>query len=153
MLEKIVIALAAAREWEKAQEIAERIEGSYEKTEAFCEIAAQSLLMEQAEQALNFLEAAEKAANQIEEPWQKAELLNRIAQSLFRANIRDKAEKVWEQAISAAQHGEENADVQRIVDSSSVLWEIAETLDRVGRTEKALEVARAIKSIGKREKQ
>jgi len=152
ILEKVVIALARAGEWDKAQEMAGYMKEPYEKAEGLNEIASQLISQANFEQSLIILHEAELIATQASEPWRQAELLSRIAQSLLLAKAPDKADKVWERAISIAQIGESSVDLQGSVDCSSVLAEIAEALALGGNTGKALEVAKAIKSPGKRDR-
>jgi len=150
-LQKTALGLAAAGQWKKAQEVVGYIQEPYERAESLCKIADHLILIGDFQQSLSILDEAEKAAGQTAEIWQKPDLLNRIARSLIAAKAYDMADKVWGQAISAARVGENSASIQDSVDCSGVLREIAENLALVGKTEKALEIARAIKSLGKRD--
>jgi hypothetical protein len=81
--------------------------------------------------------------------WQKAAVLCHIALNLGRAGELDQAKRVWDDAVSLAQQGEANEHTQDSIDSSSVLWEIAEAMATVGEYQRADHVARAISNPGK----
>ncbi len=84
--------------------------------------------------------------------WQKAELLHKVAKSLYEIKAIYRAEEVWQQAISVAQINENSENVQDSLDSSSVLAEIAETYGSNGKIDFAVNLARQIKNVGKRER-
>ncbi|MEP7338346.1 MAG: hypothetical protein ABI977_11480 [Acidobacteriota bacterium] len=96
--------------------------------------------------------AAEQFAHSVEAGWQRGESLGEVARALASAGESDQACRVWEEAIATARKGEDEGDVQDSMDSSSVLWEIAEDLALVGEQERANEVANAIKNDWKRQK-
>ena len=82
--------------------------------------------------------------------WQKALALARIAQALSSFGEADQARRVWTDATAIARLGEASASRQDSVDSSSVLWEIAEGLAGAGELAAATAVARAIRTEGLR---
>lgn len=151
MLEKIAIVLARSGKYDKSRELLDKVDGAYERSEGFIEIAAILAMSSQARDAFIALKEAEEPANQAPAAWQRAELLNRIARDAFSLGEREESIRILKQAISIAQHGEESESVQDSLDSSSVLWDISQTLAQIGEREKAFEVANSIKSQGKRE--
>jgi len=84
--------------------------------------------------------------------WQKALALARIAQALWSFGEADQARRVWTDATAIARLGEESTSRQDNVDSSSVLWEIAEGLAVAGEFAAATAVAQAIQTEGLRDK-
>ena len=139
--------------WQKAYGAAQLMSESYEKSQAFQEVAGYLASIGHLEKAFSIFAEAEKAstAGSLAE-WQKAELLHNIAKSLRRTKAVFKADEVWEKAITAAQKGEESPSSQDSYDSSGVLAEIAEYFATEERIEEALSVAQKIKNIGKKEK-
>lgn len=143
-------ALASAEQVGTAMRAAKAIAADFEKATALYEISARLASTNQRDEALSVLHEAEKVVDGVNEPWQKAELLSQIAQLLTEQGVQERARLVWDQAISVARIGENSSDIQRSVDSSSVLREISERLALLGEEEKAREVAQSIKSSGKR---
>lgn len=139
--------------WQKAYGAAQLMSESYEKSQALREVADYLSLIGHLEKAFSIFAEAEKAAvaESLAE-WQKAELLHGIAKSLRRTNAIFKADEVWEKAIAAAQHGEKSSSSQDSEDSSSVLAEIAEYLASEKQIEKAINIARKIKSVDRKER-
>ena len=97
-------------------------------------------------------QAAEQFACSVSAGWERGESLGEVARALVAAGELDQARRVREEAIKTAREGEINGDVQDSLDSSSVLWEIAEDLALIGELEGANEVADAIKNNWKRER-
>jgi len=144
-------ALASARQLGTARNAAMAIAADYEKASALYEISVRLASDNHRDEGLSVLYEAEQVVENVSEPWQKAELLCQIAQLLTGLEVPEHARLVWDQAISVAQLGENSADIQRSVDSASVLREISEKLALLGEEEKAKGVAQSIKSPGKRD--
>lgn len=139
--------------WQKAYGAAQLMSDGYEKSQALQEIADYLVSVGHLEKALLIFTEAEKVSDaEILADWQKAELLHNIAKSLRRAKAFFRADEVWEKAIAAARNGEKSPSSQDSEDSSSVLAEIAEYLASKEKIEKALSIARKIKSIHRKEK-
>ena len=105
----------------------------------------------------NFLNAAdyqsaESFALSVEGKWQRAESLAQVARELASVGQLNEARRVWGDAISVAQAGEDSWSQQDSLDSSSVLWEIAEDMALAGELENAQRVARGIKNEHKRQR-
>lgn len=146
-------ALAVAGQLDEAQSLAREIESSYDKANAFREIAIELLNADKRFEAVKFLFDAEEAAQgDVAWVWQRAEALSRIAGGFAGADQHLDAQRVWDMAIAVARSGEQEQDIQESVDCSSVLWEIAEALAGSGEFAKAEDVAKAIKNSGKRDK-
>jgi hypothetical protein len=96
-------------------------------------------------------QAAEQFAYSVSAGWQRGESLGEVARALIAAGELDQARRVWEEAIATARKGENDGDAQDSMDSSSVLWEIAEDIALAGEQERAKEVANAIKNEWKRD--
>lgn len=138
--------------WQKAYGTAQLMSESYEKSDALRSVAEYLASIGHLEKAFDVFDEAENAAlteNLAE--WQQAELLHKIAKSLYQIKAFYKAVEVWEKAIVIAQKGEDS-NPQDSIDSSSVLMEIAENFAAEERIEKALSIAQNIKSIGKKER-
>ena len=138
--------------WQKAYGTAQLMSETYEKAEALRSVADYAASAGHLEKAFSVYDEAEKAAlteNLAE--WQQAELLHRTAQSLRRIGAIHKADEIWRKAVSVAQKGE-NSNSQNGSDSSSVLAEIAEHFAAEKQIERALEIARNIKNVGKKER-
>lgn len=144
-------ALATAAQWGAARNAATAIAGAFEKATALYEISVRLASANQRDESLRVLSEAERVLNKVDEPWQKAELLTQIAQLLTEVEVPERAQLVWDQAISVAQLGENSGDVQRSVDCSSVLREISEKLALLGEVDRAKNVATSIRSPGKRD--
>ena len=86
------------------------------------------------------------------EAWQKAESLAQTARKLSSEGQRDEAKRIWAEAVETARKGEDSLSLQDSIDSSSVLWEIAEDMVSAGEFEIAGEIARVIKNERKRQK-
>jgi DNA-binding transcriptional MerR regulator len=65
---------------------------------------------------------------------------------------RENAERLRDLALSEARAGELSENPQDSIDSSSVLWELAEDLALAGRVGPAQEVAGSIRNLGKRQR-
>lgn len=88
---------------------------------------------------------SELELNSLEE-WQKAELLVKSARNLFLEGRTKEAQTILSEAVEIARQGENSSSEQSSIDSSSLLWEIAEELAFTGEFEKAQEVAFNIKN-------
>src|ERR1041384_872224 len=86
-------------------------------------------------------EAAEHFASSVEEDWQRAESLAQVARTLVSIGKLEDARRIWEKAIITAQVGENSPSSQDSMDSSSVLWEIAEDIALAGDMERARKIA------------
>ncbi len=93
---------------------------------------------------------AERFAQSVEELWQRAESLTRLARALAAAGLQPEAKRVRSAAVAVAQEGELSHNPQDSIDSSSVLWELAVDIARSGESELANNVARQIRNTGKR---
>ena len=96
--------------------------------------------------------SAESFVNSIEELWQKAESLGRLARAYVASGQINQAKRLWEAAIAVARVGEGSQSPQDSIDSSSVLWEIAEDMASAGELQAAVDVASEIKNTGKRQR-
>ena len=97
-------------------------------------------------------QSAESFAHSIEDEWQKAESLAQIARAMSSAGRLNEARRVWREAIAVAQTGENSQSLQDSLDSSSVLWEIAEDMALAGDIDDARNVAANIKNEHKRQR-
>lgn len=148
---EVTKALAAASQLATARNAAVAITGPFEKATALYEISKRLATANQRDESLSVLSEAEQVLDRVDEPWQKAELLGQIAQLLEELEVPERAQLVWNRAISVAQLGEKSSDIQRSVDCSSVLREISEKLALLGEQEKAGDVAKSIRNAGKRD--
>ena len=139
--------------WQKAYGAAQLMSENYEKSQAFQEVADYLASIGDLEKAFLIFAEAEKAAT-VESlaDWQKAELLHNIAKSLRQTRAFFRADEVLEKSVAAANRGENSSSSQDSEDSSSVLAEIAEHLAAEEKIEKALSIARSIKSVARRER-
>ena len=85
------------------------------------------------------------------EAWQRAESIARRARELVREGRLEAARSLWIEAVELARKGEKSSGPQDSLDSSSVLWEIAEDMASAGEFEAAGEIAAAIKNERKRQ--
>ncbi|HSK72722.1 MAG TPA: hypothetical protein VK892_13560 [Pyrinomonadaceae bacterium] len=140
-------------DWQKAFGIAQLMSENYEKSESLREIANYLASIGHLEKAFYVFAEAEKASiSENLSAWQKAELLHKIAKSLWKVKSYYRADEVWQKAIEIARDGEESESLQNSLDSSSVLAEIAENFASEDRIERAFSLAQNIKNIGKRER-
>lgn len=99
---------------------------------------------------------AEQLVNQNEgdwgRHWQRAELLDKLAQAVERYGDTTRATGIWNRAIELARLGEGAQSPQDSADASSVLGQIAEHLAKTGARSRALEIAGSIRNSGKRER-
>jgi tetratricopeptide (TPR) repeat protein len=138
--------------WQKAYGTAQMMTDGFEKSEALQTVAGYLAANGHFEKAFAVFDEAETVSlSENLAEWQQAELLHKIAKSLRGLKAFFKADEVWEKAVSAAQKGE-NSNRQDSLDASSVLAEIAEFFASDERIEKALDIARNIKNIGKKER-
>jgi hypothetical protein len=98
------------------------------------------------------LRGAEAFARTVEEEWQKAESLARVAKFLASVDKLSEAQRIWADAITTAKAGENSESPQDSHDSSSVLWEIAEDVALAGDVEVANKIAVAIRHDRKRQR-
>jgi|SRR5215204_6446071 len=138
--------------WQKAYGAAQMMSESYEKSEALRLVAEYLASIGHLEKSISVFEEAEKVslAKNLAE-WQQAELLHKIARSLYQIKAFFRANEIWEKAIIISQKGE-NSNPQDSLDASSVLAEIAEFFAAEEKIEKALSIAQNIKNIGKKER-
>jgi tetratricopeptide (TPR) repeat protein len=151
-LYQLVKELAATEQWDRAEAVALIIGRSYEKASALRQVALCLIPVGRVDKAGKLLAAAECAALERDTPlvWQKAEVLTRIAMGFAKANLRQHALRVWEMAMDLARSGETSDDAQESIDSSSVLWEIAENLAAAGYQDEGNRLAHSIKNSVKR---
>ncbi len=170
-LSRLARSVAAAGRWSSALTIARSIRSFLDRAGALSALAALRVDSGQQAQAVGLAMEAEAAARACSTDWacpnptfagdrwvgwttatvwQKAQMLCRIALQLGRAGEIDQAKRIWDDAVSMARLGEASESPQDSLDSSSVLWEIAEALATVGEFQRAEEVADEIKSPGKR---
>jgi hypothetical protein len=153
-LYELVKELTACEHCDKAEATAHIIGRSYEKATALRQVALCLIRVGGVAKARDLLAAAERAALEGDTPliWQKAEALARIAMGFAITNEREQALRVWETAIGLARSGEHSDDIQESIDSSSVLWEIAENLVAAGYHNEGRGLAHSIKNSTKRER-
>jgi tetratricopeptide (TPR) repeat protein len=138
--------------WQEAYDATRSMSEYYEKGDALRIIAEFLLSDGQSEKAFSRFDEAERVAlteNLAE--WQQAELLHEAAKSLYQLKAIAKADEIWERAIQITQNGE-NSNPQDSIDSSSVLAQVAVDFAAEDRIEKALSIAKKIKSIRKKER-
>jgi tetratricopeptide (TPR) repeat protein len=150
MLDYLAKALARVGRWDRAMAVAQSNKAPYERSDSLREIAARMILQGKVKQALPVLERAEESADRNDVLWQRAHLLNHIAQSFRKAGAYDRADQVWTKAVAIAKLGEASDSAQDSLDSSSVLWDIAAAIASEEDIDKALEIARDIKNPHKR---
>jgi hypothetical protein len=97
-------------------------------------------------------QSAESFAHSVEDEWQRAESLAHLARAMSSAGRLNEARRVWRVAIVVAQTGENSESMQKSLDSSSVLWEIAEDMALAGDIDDARHVAANIKNEHKRQR-
>jgi hypothetical protein len=97
-------------------------------------------------------QSAECFARSIEDKWQRAESLAQLARVISSNGQLNEARRLWREAIAVAQAGENSQSMQDSLDSSSVLWEIAEDMALAGNIDAACNVAANIKSEHKRQR-
>ena len=95
---------------------------------------------------------AEDFAHSVDELWQRAESLARLARALAKAGRPTDAMRIRSDAVAVAREGELSNHVQDSLDSSSMLWELAVDLMGSGERDRALDVARRIANAGKRQR-
>lgn len=134
-----------------AQLIAENINQGYERVDSLVSLAKYLIDNDLLENAKNILNHARLIYKEIEGEWQKAELLNKIANLYNLSNAKEEALSTWDEAINVAICGEESKNPQNSIDSSSVLSEIVRDLASNGELRKAEEVAKMITNKGKKE--
>ena len=93
---------------------------------------------------------AEAFALTIEPEWEQAEPLAYIARAAWKAHDPERAWRVWSTAAEVAKRGERSESTQDSLDSSSVLWEIAENRAVSGDIEQARYLALTIQNEGKK---
>ena len=139
--------------WQKAYGATQMMSESYEKSEALQLIANYLASIGHLEKAFSvFAEAETEAIVESLSEWQQSELLHNIAKSLLRIKAIFRADEVWEKAVTIAQKGEDSPLSQDGFDSSGVLAEIAENFAAEERIEKALDIAKKIKNIVRKER-
>ena len=95
---------------------------------------------------------AETLASAEDSGWQRAYALAHVARALAKEKRIDEAYRVWAIAITEARTGENSISPQDSIDSSSVLWEIAEDMALADVANLADETASAIKNGWKRQR-
>jgi hypothetical protein len=96
------------------------------------------------------LGGAEAFAHTIDEPWQRAEALCRVAKVLVKVNDLEGARRVWSEAVAVARDGEHCIDIQDSLDCASVLAEISLDMLRAGEVAQAKGVAQSIRNEWRR---
>jgi hypothetical protein len=97
-------------------------------------------------------QSAENLARVIEDECQRAKSLARIARVISFAGRLNDARRIWGEAITVAQAGENSHSSQASLDSSSVLWEIAEDLALAGEMDEARKLAASIRNEHQRQR-
>ena len=145
-LQKVSKEFVANGDLEKAIGVTHFIEASYEKVEALHLIAEALAEAGDLERSFWFFNEAEIVAVRCDELWQQAELLHKLAKTLFQFGAKSKAERIWDKAVSICRIGETSKNQQSSLDASSVLKEIinfsAKNLD----LQKAANLAQSIKN-------
>lgn len=151
-LRKISNELMADNQIEKAIGVTHFIENTYEKSENLHLIAKFLAKRGDLERSFWFFNQAEIEANLCEEFWQQAELLHKLAKTLFEVGAKSKSESFWQKAISICKTGENLEDSQSSLDASSVLTEIIEFRAKNVDFQIAFQEAQTIKSNYHRER-
>jgi nucleotide-binding universal stress UspA family protein len=92
------------------------------------------------------LGGAEAFAQTVNEPWQRAEALCRVAKVLVKVNDHEGARRVWSEAVAVAQDGERSINIQDSLDCASVLAELSLDMLRAGEVTQAKGVAQSIRN-------
>ncbi len=98
------------------------------------------------------LKDAEINAHKLDDNWLIAESLGKVAKAYFPNGDVTKAKTLLLEAVNIPKDGEMEVNPQNSIDSSSVLWELAESLALMGEIEKAEDVAKSIKNEWKRKR-
>lgn len=155
ILRDIALALAAREAWSQAKSLASRMRPCYEKAEALI-----GLVNASGPNAGGL--SSDAMANEIElliernegdwgQPWQRAELLDKLARTIFPSGYGARNMKFWGRAVEIARVGEESPSAQDSIDASSVLSQIAVNVAKSGSRSRALDIARSIRNLGKRD--
>jgi hypothetical protein len=142
--------LASAGEWDKAVDLMRTLPISYEKADTYRWIAKKLVAANEIGKAQELIDETNTIAQEFDILPDKAADLNQLARLLFSANEREQAQRLRTEAIAVARLGEASENQQHSLDSSSVLWEIAEDLALLEEWSEAQDVAGAIKSLEKR---
>jgi hypothetical protein len=151
-LQKLSKDLLAENDLEKAIGVTHFIENSYEKVEALHLIAVTLAKSGDLERSFWFFNDAETEAIRCTELWQQAELLHKLAVSLFEAGAKNKAVSFWEKAVSICQVGEKSESQQSSLDTSSVLTDIIVFIAKNVDAQKAFQLSQEIKNIYHKER-
>ena len=142
--------LASTGEWDKAVDLMRTLPISYEKADTYRWIAKKLVAANEIGKAQELIDETNTIAQEFDILPDKAADLNQLARLLFSANEREQAQRLRTEAIAVARLGEASENQQHSLDSSSVLWEIAEDLALLEEWSEAQDVAGAIKSLEKR---
>lgn len=91
-------------------------------------------------------------ARSVKEGWERGESLAQIARALVAAGRLAEARHIWAEAVETAKLGEKSGSSQDSIDSSSVLWELAEDVAKAGEVDAAYEIATKIKDAWKKQR-
>jgi tetratricopeptide (TPR) repeat protein len=131
-----------------ALDVVEQIENYPERVAAHLLIAERLMAANELQNALVVLvrasELATKARSDDMWPWQRARLLNRVAEKLIVLEHEKEAFEVWEQAIHVLEHGLQDED------ENIVLVDIACNLAATGYIDYAEQVAEMIHNPGRK---
>ena len=137
----------------KAHGVTELMGETYESVEAIIDVAEYLGSIDQIERSLIVFAEAEAvlASTELME-WQHAELLNKLANLLFRINAKDRSDEVRQRAIDIAREGQSSIDPQDAGDADKVLAEIVVDIAKEQRINDALRVAESISNEYRRER-
>jgi tetratricopeptide (TPR) repeat protein len=142
--------LAIARLWEKSMTAAVLANAFYDRFDATVTIASELIRAAQIRRAIPLLEEASTVAHTLNDekvwPWQRADILNRIAKLFKEIGDFNNADAAWREAVEIAQSGQ-----MHDTDCTSVLREIAQGLALAGHYEFAKEVANSILAPARKE--
>jgi hypothetical protein len=151
-LQKLSKELLAEKDLEKAIGVTHFIENSYERVESLILIAESLAKLGELKRSFWFINEARHVINHCGEFWQRAELLHKLAKTLFEAREIAKADIFWKKAIYVGKIGENSHSQQSSLDASSVLSEIIIFIAKNVDSQKALELAQNIKNPHHRER-
>jgi hypothetical protein len=152
VLQKISKELIAEKDLDKAIGVSHFIENSYEKVETLHWIAENLAKSGDLERSFWFFNEAENEAIRCSELWQQAELLHKLAKTLFEVGAKNKADTFWQKSISICKTGENLENLQSNLDASSVFAEIVIFISKNVDFHEGLQIAQTIKNNHFRER-
>lgn len=146
--------LLKQEDWQRAHGVTEFMTAGYERADALREIADFLGKSGNIERSLFIFAEAESAAlnETTEGPWQQAELLSKIANSLSRINAKTRSNEIRKRTVEIARQGQNSSDLQNSNDADSVLAEIVLDIAGEHSISQALSFAEYISSVPRRER-